>query len=205
MAYSDILGNLPESPVGRDFDMTRPTETFIPVGRAVALQPLAFFAAMPRIGGYPNPLAFALICAGISGVLTGIFRLGGAGIVGLVGSILVAVIGGAIGIFAIAAIANFLVNSIIGTGRANYETTFRVVAYSSVTSIVSWIPVIGSLAGLYSLYLATVGIRDVYQTTTGKAVAVVLISAAILVVIYMIIAVFVAAAIIGAVMMGGHP
>ena len=173
------------------------------MGRAVVLQPLAFFAAMPRIGGFPNPLAFALICAGVSGVLTGIFRLGAGGIIGLVSSILIAVVGGAIGMFLIAAIANFLINSIVGTGRGNYETTFRVVAYSSVTSIVSWIPVIGSLAGLYSLYLATVGIREVYQTTTGKALAVVLISGAILVVAYMIVAFVVVAAFIGAAVVGG--
>jgi hypothetical protein len=201
MAYSDILGNLPENPVGRDFDMSRPTETFIPVGRAVALQPLAFFGAMPRLGGYQNPLAFALICAGISGILTGILRLGGGGIGALIGAILVSVVGGAIGLFLIAFIANLLINSIVGTGRGNYETTFRVVAYSSVTSILSWIPVIGGLAGLYTLYLAVVGIRDVYQTTTGKSLAVVLISGAIIFAIYMVIALVLVAAIIGSAIM----
>jgi hypothetical protein len=203
MAYSDILGNLPDSPVGRDFDVSRPTETFIPVGRAVALQPVAFFSAMPRLGGYPNPLAFALICAGVSGILNGILHLGGGGIGGLIGAILLSVIGGAIGLFVVAAIANLLVNSLIGTGRGNYETTFRVVAYSSVTSILSWIPVIGGLAGLYTLYLATVGIREVYQTTTGKSLAVVLISGAIVVVIYMIIAFVLVAAFIGSRIMSG--
>lgn len=198
MAYSDILGNLPESPVGRDFDMYRPVETFVPVGRAVALQPLAFFGAMPRLGGYQNPLAFALICAGISGIITGLFRIGGAGILGLVGSILVSVIGGAIGLFLVAAVANFMVNAIVGSGRANYETTFRVAAYSSVTTIVSWIPVIGGLAGLYGLYLAVVGVREVYQTTTGQAVGVVLVSGLVLAVIYAIVAFVIVAALISA-------
>jgi hypothetical protein len=203
MAYSDILGNLPESPVGRDFDMSRPVETFVPIGRAIVLQPVAFFTSMPRVGGYPNPLAFALICAGISGILTGLFRLGGAGISGFIVAIVIALVGTAIGMFLISYVSNFLVNNIIGAGRGNYETTFRVVAYASVTSIVSWIPVIGSLAGLYSLYLATVGIREVYQTTTGKALGVVLISAAILVVVYIIVAFVLVAVIVSSSLLSG--
>lgn len=199
MAYSDILGNLPESPVGRDFDVSRPVETFVPVGRAVVLQPLAFFTAMPRIGGYVNPLVFALICSGISGILAGLLT---GSIRGLVVSIVVGIVGEAIGLFLVAAVANFLVNAIVGAGRANLETTFRIIAYSSVTSIVRWVPVLGALVGLYSLYLGVVGVREVYQTTTTNSVVIAVITGVIVGVIYFVVAVVLFAAIFAAVMVG---
>jgi hypothetical protein len=46
------------------------------------------------------------------------------------------------------------------------------VAYSSVTSLAGWIPFIGWIFSLYRLYLATVGIREMYATTTGRALVV---------------------------------
>ena len=69
---------------------------------------------------------------------------------------------------------------IVGSRNSGFEGTFRVGAYSSVTSLVSWIPVIGSIASLYGIYLAIVGIREVHNTTTGKAALVVLIPAVVL-------------------------
>jgi hypothetical protein len=56
----------------------------------------------------------------------------------------------------------------------------RVLAYSAVTSLVSWVPFIGGILSLYGIYLEIVGIREVHNTTTGKAAVVVLITAVIL-------------------------
>jgi hypothetical protein len=56
----------------------------------------------------------------------------------------------------------------------------RVLAYSAVTSLVSWVPFIGGILSLYGIYLGIVGIREVHNTTTGKAAVVVLITAVIL-------------------------
>jgi hypothetical protein len=50
-----------------------------------------------------------------------------------------------------------------------------VASYTAVTSLVSWIPIIGGLLSLYGIYLSVVGIREIHGTTTGKAVLVVLI------------------------------
>ena len=60
-------------------------------------------------------------------------------------------------------------------------------AYSTETLLVSWIPIIGWIASLYGLYLAIVGIREVHNTTTGKAVLVVLIPVAVLVLLALIL------------------
>ena len=90
-------------------------------------------------------------------------------------SIILAPIFAAIGLFIGAGILHLLVMLIVGSRNSGFEGTFRVSAYSSVTSLVSWIPVIGWIASLYGIYLAIMGIREVHNTSTGKAAIVVLI------------------------------
>jgi hypothetical protein len=184
MSYQDLLGPLPESPIGHDFDLSRPVESFLATARGVALRPRDFFAALPRSANYLSPLVFSLICTEIAALLAGILGLSqGGGIAGLIGHLITGAIFAAIVLFVVAAIAQFLVSRIVGPINAGYAATFRVVAYSSVTDLVSWIPVIGTLISLYGVYLAIVGIREVHQTTTGKAALVVLIPAAVIIVI----------------------
>lgn len=189
MESRDLFGDTTGLPIGQDFDLTRPTESFVETARAVALQPVAFYSRLPRQGNFASPLVFALICAEISALIGGILGLAsGHGIVALLGGLVLTLIGGTIGLFIVAGIAQLLVTLIIGSTNSGFEATFRAAAYSAVTSLVSWIPVIGTLAGLYGLYLAIVGVREMHQTTTGKAAAVVLIPVAILVVVGFIFA-----------------
>ena len=175
---------------GGDYDLSNPLESFVETVRRVVLQPVGFFAGLPRSGSLLNPLVFALICTEISVILGGILRLVGVreGFVAgygfqvpenqdfgeFIGSVIFAPIGGAISVFVIAGIAHLLVMLIVGATNSGFGATFRVASYASVTSLVSWIPIIGGLLGLYGIYLAVVGIREMHQTTTGKAVIVVL-------------------------------
>jgi hypothetical protein len=89
--------------------------------------------------------------------------------------VVVAPIGGAIGLFVMAGIAYLLVILFVGSENSGFRSTFRVVSYVSVTSLVTWIPFIGGLLGLYGLYQAIVGIREMHSTTTGRAALVVLV------------------------------
>src|ERR687886_1585729 len=175
---------------GADYDLSNPVESFADVVRRVVLQPAQFFAGLPRRGSLLNPLVFALICTEIAAILGGILSLagvGGAFVTGygfeapenqgvgeFIGSVVFAPIGGAIGVFVVAGIAHLLVRLVVGATNAGFGATFRVASYAAVTSLVSWIPVIGGLLGLYGVYLAVVGIREMHQTTTGKALVVVL-------------------------------
>jgi hypothetical protein len=175
---------------GGDYDLSNPVESFIDTVRRVVLQPVGFFAGLPRSGSLLNPLVFALICTEISVILGGILGLVGVreGFVAgygfqvpenqdfgeFIGSVIFAPIGSAISVFVIAGIAHLLVMLIVGATNSGFGATFRVASYASVTSLVSWIPIIGGLLGLYGIYLAVVGIREMHQTTTGKAVIVVL-------------------------------
>ena len=109
-------------------------------------------------------------------------------------SLIVAPIFAAIGLFIGAGILHLLVMLIVGSRNSGYEGTFRVGAYSSVTSLVSWIPIIGWIASLYGIYLAIMGIREVHNTSTGKAALVVLIPAVVLFLLALLIIAAVGAA-----------
>jgi hypothetical protein len=184
---------------GGDYDLSNPIESFADVVRQVVLEPVGFFARLPRRGSLLNPLVFALICTEIAAILGGILSLagvGGAFVTGygfqvpqnqgfgeFIGSVVLAPIGGVIGVFVVAVIAHLLVRLVVGATNAGFGATFRVVAYTSVTSLVSWIPFVGGLLGLYGIYLAVVGIREMHNTTTGKALVVVVLPVIVIVVL----------------------
>jgi hypothetical protein len=188
-------GGSPEGPEGSpsgaqsaaavEFRYTDPVQTFIATVQAVVLRPVEFFRGILRQGDLINPLIFALICYEVAAILGGLLRVVGIGATnqgfgGFLVSIILAPIFAAIGLFIGAGILHLLVMLIVGSRNSGFEATFRVVAYSAVTSLVSWIPYIGGLLSLYGIYLGIVGIREMHNTTTGKAALVVLIPAAIL-------------------------
>ena len=184
---------------GADYDLSNPLESFADVVRRVVLQPVGFFAGLPRRGSLLNPLVFALICTEIAAIVGGILSLagvGGAFVTGygfqapenqglgeFIGSVVFAPMGGAIGVFVVAGIAHLLVRLVVGANNAGFGATFRVAAYTSVTSLVSWIPFVGGLLALYGIYLSVVGIREMHNTTTGKALVVVVLPALVIVVL----------------------
>jgi hypothetical protein len=184
---------------GADYDLSNPLESFADVVRRVVLQPVGFFAGLPRRGSLLNPLVFALICTEIAAIVGGILSLagvGGAFVTGygfqapenqglgeFVGSVVFAPMGGAIGVFVVAGIAHLLIRLVVGANNAGFGATFRVAAYTSVTSLVSWIPFVGGLLALYGIYLSVVGIREMHNTTTGKALVVVVLPAIVIVVL----------------------
>lgn len=188
---------------GGDYDLRNPVGSFVDVARRVVTQPMSFFSSIPRHGNLLAPLTFALICIEVSTILGGLLRLAwrtetgagfrfqegaGYGFGDFILSIILAPIAGAIGLSILAVIAHVLVMLFVGTGssgvgnafRSGFEPTFRVVCYVSVTNLVNWIPFIGGLIALYGLYLAVVGIREIHETTTGRAALVVLVPFAVI-------------------------
>ncbi len=186
---------------GGGFDLSNPANSFVDVARRVVLQPVRFFAGLPRGGILLNPLVFALVCIVVSAILSGllvlvgvqqnpgfnpnpqnalpsVFTPGSA-----LASIIVAPVFGAIGLFIAAAIQQLLVRLVVGPANSGFASTFRVASYTQVTGLVNWIPVVGPLLSLYGLYLAIVGIREAHGTTTGKAALVILIPFAVVLVV----------------------
>ena len=106
-----------------------------------------------------------------------------------------------VGIYA--AILHLLMILIVRPASAGFETTFRVVSYSHVPALISWIPIIGTLIWfIYSIVLNILGIRETHGTTTGQAVAVVLIPVAVLLLLGLLFAAVIGAFIFSALNVG---
>ena len=190
------------TPSGGDYDLSDPVNSFVDVVRRVVFEPASFFAGLPRQGNFLNPLVFALICIEISVILVGLLTFidvpggitwlfgarGNQGFLAFLGGLVIAPLAGALGIFLTALVTHLLVVLVVGSGHSGFGATFRIVAYSSVTSLGGWIPFIGWLASLYRLYLATVGIREMHATTTGRALLVVLLPAILILALVVVLA-----------------
>jgi hypothetical protein len=176
---------------GGEFNLGDPVQSFINAVRNVVTAPAGFFRGIRREGDFVNPLLFGIICYEISAILGGLLGLlgvsGGRGFGSFLIAIILAPIGAAIALFIGAGILHLLVMLIVGSRNAGFEGTFRVSAYSSVTSLVSWIPIIGLIASLYGIYIAIMGIREVHSTTTGRAALVVLIPVIVIIILLVLL------------------
>jgi hypothetical protein len=189
------------APSGGDYDLSDPINSFVDVVRRVVFQPPAFFADIPRQGNLLGPLVFALVCTEISVLLVGLLTFldvpggvtwlfgarGNQGFLSFVGGLVIAPIAAAVGLFLTALVTHLLVILVVGSGHSGFGATFRILAYSSVTSLAGWIPFVGGIFALYRLYLAFVGIREMHATTTAKALLVVLLPAILIVVLVVVV------------------
>jgi hypothetical protein len=186
---------------GGDYNLSDPVNSFVDVVRRVLLQPASFFARLPRQGSLLGPLVFALICVELSAILVGLLTFvdipggvtwvlgarGDQGFLAFLGGLVVAPIAGTVGVFLTALVTHLLVLLVVGPGHAGFGATFRIISYSSVTSLLGWIPFVGWIFVLYRLYLATVGIREMHSTTTGRALLVVLLPAILILVLVLVL------------------
>jgi hypothetical protein len=186
---------------GGDYNLSDPVNSFVDVVRRVLLQPATFFASLPRQGSLLGPLVFALICVELSAILVGLLTFvdipggvtwvlgarGDQGFLAFLGGLVVAPIAGTVGVFLTALVTHLLVLLVVGPGHAGFGATFRIISYSSVTSLLGWIPFVGWIFVLYRLYLATVGIREMHSTTTGRALLVVLLPAILILVLVLVL------------------
>jgi len=184
---------------GGEFNLSDPVGIFISTVQRAVLEPVDFFRGIARRGDLTSPLVFALICYEIYTLFAGLLALvevsgTSEGVGAFIVSLILAPIFAAIGLFIGAGILHLLVLLLIKPSNAGFEATFRVTSYSSVTTLVSWIPIIGLIANLYGLYLAIVGIREVHGTTTGRAALVVLIPAAVVILLILVFVSLVGAA-----------
>lgn len=178
---------------GGEFNLSDPVNSFVRTVRKAVLDPVGFFRSLPPRGDFVNPLVFALVCSAVAAVLGGLLgillaALGlapqtvGASIVGLFTGIVLLPILAAVGSFVGAGIYHLLVLLLVQPNNAGFEATYRVVAYSFVIQLASWLSavpflgiVVALIVGVYGIILGVLGIREMHATTTGKAALVVLI------------------------------
>ncbi|MDQ1276417.1 MAG: hypothetical protein QG610_1995 [Euryarchaeota archaeon] len=68
-------------------------------------------------------------------------------------TVILAPISGIVVIFILALIFNLLYKVLGGTG--NFNGTIRFLSYASAPGVLTWIPFIGMITGIYQLYLST--------------------------------------------------
>jgi len=192
-----------------EFTYTNPVESFVGTVRDLVTRPVAFFGDMDRRGDFGNPLLFALVCAVISAAIGGFLAVqyatvgvGDTGVGGAIGALVASMfftpIISVIALFVGAGILHLLVALIVKPANTGFEATFRVVSYSNVGQLVGWVPVLGPLvAAVSSIVLSVIGVREVHETTTGKAALVVLIPAA----VGLMIALLLVALVVGAILL----
>lgn len=146
--------------------------------KGIVLQPVEFFRAMPKMGGFVTPLIFAVVmgvAGGLISALAGLLHFGGVfSVMAIVYSLIVTPIVVAIFGFIGAAIL-FVIWQVLGS-KENYETAYRCGAYISVVSLVSslgslpYVGFIASLAGLaWAFYLLVIASVEVHKLPAEKA------------------------------------
>lgn len=139
---------------------------------------------------------FALIATfalGSLGSMMGLGQLGmmagaGAGIGGALIIFVTMLVLGIIGVFISGAIIH--IGVLIVGGKKGITQTIKAVIYGSTPGLLlGWIPLIGMLAAIWSFVLEILGIRQLQEVTTGRAIIAVIIPVVILTIIIIIIAV----------------
>ncbi|MCA1906412.1 MAG: YIP1 family protein [Desulfarculus sp.] len=181
-------------PPAMEFHWRRP-QTFVPLAMAATTSPRAFFAAMPRDGGWLPPLAFLLVAQGIPALVQAGLQIpqhGLAALVGMATFLLKRMTYCLVFTGLIWLMARFAARASIG-----FETTLRVFCYSSgiwiasvAVSLLSLAPaaLVIVLVVLYHLYLIQAGLQVVGDIPTFQAILSVLLA----IVAFMLLWVFLA-------------
>ncbi len=158
----------------------------------VLTKPAEAFALMKTEGDMMGPMLFALI-GGSAGIIVSVLlqlamhsigfmadqqsALFGMGVVGVwsLAYIILAPVWVVVIVFLASGILHLCL-MIVGGAKKSFETTFRVVCFSSgSTCLLSMIPVCGGMiSGVWNIVLEIIGLARAHETDTGKAVMAVL-------------------------------
>jgi hypothetical protein len=142
-------------------------ESFVGVWKRVITDPRGFFQDMPTRGGIQAPLLFLVGCL----VLAGLGFL----VVGPRGFGLNLIFWGTVRSFLYAALFMAIARQVF-SGAGDYEASYRVVAYATAPMALLWVPLLGGLTALYTIFLVIVGLERVHGFDAVKSVLTVLLT-----------------------------
>lgn len=183
-------------------------ESYIETWKDVIQNPSDFFRRMPKTGGYADPLTFTAISFIIYALLTALLTVffgrgmyigsmyggmyGGMyssarsfGFFAILMTVIISPIAGIISIFIESAILYVLYKILGGTG--SYEGTVRFVSYATSVLVLSWIPIISWIVGIYGIYLYIVGGMYVHDMSMVKSAIAILLPTLIVILIMAIV------------------
>ena len=181
--------------------LVRPTETFGNVKDEAMGKGVKYYAIWLLIYAILTAVIFALIFAAILSMFGDLTDIPGLGFLGaeigvLIGVMLfvMIIVSGFIGLFIGGAWIHLWV-WVFG-GRNGYGQTVKAIAYGATPNfLLGWIPIINFITGIWSLVVSIIGVRELHEISTGRAVGAVIIA--------LIIPVIIWVAIFGAVLMSG--
>jgi len=173
--------------------LVSPTETFRNVKNEAMGEGVKYYAIWLLIYAILTAVIFALIFAAILSMFGGLTDIPGLGWLGAGFGVLIAVmlvvmilIGGLIGLFIGGAWIHLWV-WLFG-GRNGYGETIKALAYGATPEfLLGWIPIIGFIAGIWSLIVSIVGVRELHEISTGRAAGAVIIALIIPMIIFVAI------------------
>jgi len=72
-------------------------------------------------------------------------------------------------------------------GKGEFLETFQVLSYATAPTVFSFLPVVNTLASMYTIVLQIIGIHKVHKLSIGRSIAAILLPAAIILFIIMLI------------------
>ncbi len=174
--------------------------------RGVLFSPAAFFSGLRREGGIGDSFAFGILMGSI-GTMFGIFwqflldpedityiaRLLPESVSNnhiFLGLIIISPVLVLINVFIVSAVLHFFL-LILGGANNRFEGTLKAVLYSNATSIFYLIPYVGELmAFFWGLVVLIIGLREVHETTTLRALFSLLLPFFIFIILVIAVAVF---------------
>ena len=177
--------------------------SYIETWKEVMQRPSEFYRGMPKTGGYADPLTFAaisfIIYALLTAFLTALFghgmymgmyggMYGGArelGFFAILMTLIITPIAGIISLFIEAAILYVIYKLLGGTG--SYEGTVRFISYATAVLLLSWIPIISWVIGIYGIYLYIVGGMYVHNVSMARSAIAVLLPALLVILLMAIV------------------
>ncbi len=137
----------------------------------IVLHPDRFFTDLPTVAGIARSSAFALACIAVSTVMawlaTGADESFGAGVV-------LPFLFDLVFFAAYVAVTQVLVVLLARRTQVGAGATFRIAAFTQISQLVNWVPVVGLAVGfVYGSVLAVLGIRRLHRTSVASATAVV--------------------------------
>lgn len=165
-------------------------KAFVDTASVLLTRPNEAFALMKREGGLMDPLSFAMIGGSAGTIASTLFQIGLASIPGIGGNNNVVAMFGmgmvfgfllltplfvAVGVFLFSALVHGCL-MLAGGANKTFETTFRVVCFSSGAAyLFSIIPFCGGyITPVFNIVLECIGLSRAHETTMGKAVFAVL-------------------------------
>lgn len=148
-----------------------PIGSYAATWQRVMADPRVFFEELSPGSPLPPALVFALVSFAIGGIG---FMLFGGGIKGFLGLIAL----GALRVIVGSAIAAWIAQQVF-EGRGDYESTFRVLAYSSAVAVFVGLPVVKYFAAIYGAYLLIIGLAKAQAFDTVRSLLTVMLSVAV--------------------------